>query len=707
MMLTKKFPHTPFYIRVTAVFGIFLILVAIWLPFGMKTTAAVEEWDLYWVFDSGQDVLEFNARVFTTRPLFILPTLLGYLFSPGSFFGLNFVLLALFLLKSTLLYAVTKQFLPRHGTFAFLAAILFVLYPADDGIFALRAVGHQFAMAFWLLGTHLLIRFWHKQNRAVLIGMVCAAAVSVLSYEAMYPLVLLTPAGMLWFEKRISRRVIAVGLAWYAVLLLTIVWAVIRTSQLQSTYILTQVEMTGSALTLNENIRAILASIVRAYERNFISGWLEISGYPILTQTFLSSAAVTGVITLGVAWLHQMVDDRLSINLRRYVTVLIVGIAIVGVGFSVFSLSVAHRNETIRVFLFSSVGAAIAITAAVYLISYRLPLGNIVFACITTLLIVAAAVNAMARLQQLSDYSELQEGLLFRITEQAPALELGTTVVVFDPDEVFRYNPSVSDYGNIINFGLKYIYANYADSLTGLFCYPDNQSYANQLCTLEADGVHLTSSTSPSMVTVYPYNQIVAFTYERGEAVLLDEIPDEYLLSKNSAETYDPHQLIDQDAPLPVHAYSVFNWNEPDTLPPAQLSLNFDFNIDVPGTGWSVPQGSQTWTDQAMSRIYTRLVPQDFTIQARIVGGITAQVLDSLRLRVNDQSIELTYSWDQEGARVYQGIIPAEIISLNSEETVLTFEVDEVVSPASLGMNDDPRTLGILFDWLRIEPLTP
>jgi hypothetical protein len=64
----------------------------------------------------------------------------------------------------------------------------------------------------------------------------------------------------------------------------------------------------------------------------------------------------------------------------------------------------------------------------------------------------------------------------------------------------------------------------------------------------------------------------------------------------------------------------------------------------------------------------------------------------------------LMFEEDKEGGEVFVGRIPKDIVAPGSGQTHLSFEVSEIISPVSVGMNNDSRQLGLLFDWLFIQP---
>src|SRR5262249_30117224 len=111
------------------------LVLALWLPFGLGATGLLEEWSLFAWVDRGEPV--FALRTIPgheSRPLVVLGWALGYWLTPDSFVGLNLVHAALLLTKALLLYAVLARLAPGHRAVALVAAVLFVVYPADTAL---------------------------------------------------------------------------------------------------------------------------------------------------------------------------------------------------------------------------------------------------------------------------------------------------------------------------------------------------------------------------------------------------------------------------------------------------------------------------------------------------------------------------------------------------------------------------------------------
>lgn len=223
---------------------------------------------------------------------------------------------------------------------------------------------------------------------------------------------------------------------------------------------------------------------------------------------------------------------------------------------------------------------------------------------------------------------------------------------------------------------------------------------------------------------IYPYDKLVIFQmlYYDGVPVttLLEEIPELYATISDDPEmqkidpsklAYVPREHINKDSGLPPRAYTMFSsWPvERETLPLVQsVVLEFDTEKPAPGLGWWFPEASFQWTTNEVATLNLPLATdRSYAIEFRIVASMAPDILDSLTLSVNGEPITLTHHQDAVGVTIFYGTIPRSALgsAANTTMTSLEFAVNRVVSPQSLGISEDVRTLGIAFDWLRIRQI--
>src|SRR5205807_1079410 len=101
-----------------------------------------------------------------------------------------------------------RRLFPTKPVFAFLTSILFIFYPADSELFAMRHLGAHFSLCCYLLALNLLVIYWKRPRPLILCLTLLALACSLLTYEAGYPLVAFSPLIPLWLEGRVTKRLV-------------------------------------------------------------------------------------------------------------------------------------------------------------------------------------------------------------------------------------------------------------------------------------------------------------------------------------------------------------------------------------------------------------------------------------------------------------------------------------------------------------------
>jgi tRNA (mo5U34)-methyltransferase len=141
-----------------------------------------------------------------------------------------------------------------------------------------------------------------------------------------------------------------------------------------------------------------------------------------------------------------------------------------------------------------------------------------------------------------------------------------------------------------------------------------------------------------------------------------------------------------------------------------QLQLQFD---QAPlGSGWHPPtllaeHGATCWTGpETRSTLNISLtLDRDLTIRFRVLMALAPDILDSLKLSVNDQPIPLSHHTDPVGATIFEGRLPPATLQPSSSLTRLVFEVNRTLAPSEVdAQNPDERPLGVLFNWIEISP---
>ncbi|MCU0569267.1 MAG: sulfotransferase family 2 domain-containing protein [Oculatellaceae cyanobacterium Prado106] len=144
---------------------------------------------------------------------------------------------------------------------------------------------------------------------------------------------------------------------------------------------------------------------------------------------------------------------------------------------------------------------------------------------------------------------------------------------------------------------------------------------------------------------------------------------------------------------------------------PAQSFVYYDFCQPLRGHGWQKREmlapgnafrwmgpGTQATLDLPLAQ------DQDLVLECCVVDVLTPEILQSLTLRVNAQTIPLAVRYHQANITILQGQIPRSALT-RSPFTLLTFTVDRAITPQTLNPNHpDARPVGVAFQSFQVFP---
>ncbi len=293
-----------------------VFVAALWLPFGLKTTGLMEEWMSYNSYERGTPTARDEQVSFVTlsgqqrlRPLHSRDVGGSLIWlTPDSFVGMNLVALVSIIAKGLALYLVLTQFWPRQRLFALTAALLFLVFPADQGIFTFRGLHIHGAVALYLLAIYFLLRAWDRPRWYWLLLIWSSLVASIFIYEIAYPLIVFTPLLLLFRrgEPEFRKRFIRLSLIWYAAPVVTLMYAAVTLSS-GATYQGWVVQHSG----INQaSIMGTMAQAVwNAYGQHFVGGWLDALRSISANVGFVGLAALLAVAVVALAW-RMTPDDE-------------------------------------------------------------------------------------------------------------------------------------------------------------------------------------------------------------------------------------------------------------------------------------------------------------------------------------------------------------------------------------------------------------
>jgi hypothetical protein len=161
-------------------------------------------------------------------------------------------------------------------------------------------------------------------------------------------------------------------------------------------------------------------------------------------------------------------------------------------------------------------------------------------------------------------------------------------------------------------------------------------------------------------------------------------------------------------------------------VPDANGYLQFTFRQPIPGTGWHrrngrfnglQNQGSDTfcWSGPTTTSTLDFPLPdkQNLTMRVRTVSAAAPDILDSLKLQVNQRPIPLSRFLSRGHITVMQGTIPQSALTTSRPFSRLTFTVNRTIPLTEFSPNQkDRRLIGLAFHSIQLfptgtEPLPP
>ncbi len=137
--------------------------------------------------------------------------------------SVNLLTILFFWAKAFSVYLILKLLRVTNQANALFIGILFMIYPADTALLALRTFGHKFGSCFFLLSVLFLILSCKSSNKLYLIPMVIAHVLSSFMSEAGSILAFFAPLLILLFPKCTRSTKIAILTIWYIILLSSLI----------------------------------------------------------------------------------------------------------------------------------------------------------------------------------------------------------------------------------------------------------------------------------------------------------------------------------------------------------------------------------------------------------------------------------------------------------------------------------------------------
>lgn len=140
--------------------------------------------------------------------------------------------------------------------------------------------------------------------------------------------------------------------------------------------------------------------------------------------------------------------------------------------------------------------------------------------------------------------------------------------------------------------------------------------------------------------------------------------------------------------------------------------LRYEFKRLQQGMEWHPPErhphfGPYQWSGPSTrsSLDFPLRTDRDLDLSLQLLSPLADDVLESLRLTVNDDPVPLERTPEESGAWRLRGRIPRETLQKAERATRFTFEISRTITPSDLDPeSDDYRRLGLPFNWLEVIP---
>ena len=704
------------------------LIAYLWRRDGFDKVGLIEEWTLYFTKWLGGALVPPPAAEHRLRPLSKLPQEVAWALTPDSFLGLNLVHATLFALKGIAAYALIRALAPRRARLALLTGALFVVWPADTGLFATRAMTPHFALVLFLVAATLLVRFVSVGGLATGFVMVAVVALSLLTHEIVLPLVLAFPALLL--RRGLSRRHWLRLACWYPLPVAAATRLAYELTLGTGTYQRLKLQVVGAP--------ELAMALGRAYLHLFVTPW-----GPAFANVYWPSVALAAAAALPLVLLASRTGDPVRTETEGVGTARLAfaGMGIAAMGFVPYLLTPLRALPYTTLYA-SSLGAALCVALACDAIARKLPRPRLVWAVVAAVVLILGLISARLQHEQYIRWSRLQQRILLDIAQQTGGELLPGTVVLLlgdSPaaasdwrfDERYPFFPPVA-----FRDSLRFVLGNY--TAIPRLCYPfhprrDAELWWSHWCELGPRGVSILNPALDPLVA--EYGRVIAFSYDArtGTARLLEQLPPRYLADEAvPVSDYSPHRRMRASAGALHRATTLLRDPSPvrNEAQPVPRDVLIDFDVLPTGRGWDegdlareagpaplrsapIPQhrlppgfagdATRAWTSSRTATLSVPLVAEcDLEVELRVMHALSQQILDGLTLAVDGKPVALTRDAHPRGGTVFRAIVPAELRNPHAAVTSFALTVPYLLVPKTLGQGADERELGVLIDWFHV-----
>ena len=142
-------------------------------------------------------------------------------------------------------------------------------------------------------------------------------------------------------------------------------------------------------------------------------------------------------------------------------------------------------------------------------------------------------------------------------------------------------------------------------------------------------------------------------------------------------------------------------------------SLDFNFGQSIHGSNWYGGEISNLGTkfrwmgpNNESTCDFPLSKNNDFLIQFKVIHYPSKDMLNSVKLKINNDFINLKKINEKNNQPIFEGKISKSILQTKNNFTRLTFQINQVVSNKTINPNaQHERMLGLAFEWIKFRPL--
>ena len=455
---------------------------------------------------------------------------------------------------------------------------------------------------------------------------------------------------------------------------------------------------------------------------------LAISWFDNLAVDHLSLMVVliSLALTVGAIVIYRVLRTASGTSSsRQYLVLAVIGVGLAELGFLPYLASPNHRIGYFQTVHFASLGAAITCASLCGLLSRRvIPRIDLGLVLAGAFLLMASVHGLQQQAQAIADGLPQQQ-LLAKIVEEVGTPTKLTYVVVVDEAHTQLYDWLFNWNLTAFSKSLRYLYKD--ESIDGIICPPSGEvrkpiwEGVSETCSYDDDAIRVRLlDNEGNLVRMFasPYSNMLILRHTlAGDTRLLTTAHDlvEGADSGGVGGQYQP-ALRRVAAITSPRIPSMFNcwpiescaptmadaWPSEDSV---RIELDADSLAERPHRGWGGPEGvgeglTTRWSVDKAAAVSLKLRSGPaYFVRARLIGAAAPDILASLRVRYDGQDIAAHQVVQTDGAVIVEGVIPAELVGERPRLVELEF-----ITNRTQQLGTDPRTLGLVFDWISVDP---